>query len=52
CPSIKDALNVTAILEFQLLGFSEDPDQQPILFGLFLFMYLVTILGNLLIILA
>ncbi|XP_076714086.2 olfactory receptor 7E178-like [Callospermophilus lateralis] len=52
CPSLKDALNVTAILEFQLLGFSEDPDQQPILFGLFLSMYLVTILGNLLIILA
>nr|XP_027810851.2 LOW QUALITY PROTEIN: olfactory receptor 18-like [Marmota flaviventris] len=52
CPSIIDALNITAILEFQLLGFSEDPDQQPILFGLLLFMYLVTILGNLLIILV
>ncbi|KAM6168107.1 olfactory receptor 7D2-like [Erethizon dorsatum] len=44
--------NLTAVLEFLLLGFSEDPDQQPILFGLFLSMYLVTVLGNLLIILA
>ncbi|VTJ89798.1 Hypothetical predicted protein, partial [Marmota monax] len=34
------------------MSFSEDPDLQPILFVLFLCMYLVTILGNLLIILA
>ncbi|KAM5190489.1 olfactory receptor 7E178-like [Callospermophilus lateralis] len=34
------------------MGLSEDPQLQPILFGLFLFMYLVTVLGNLLIILA
>ncbi|MBZ3877669.1 Olfactory receptor 7E24 [Sciurus carolinensis] len=34
------------------MGLSEDPDLQHILFGLFLSMYLVTLLGNLLIILA
>ncbi|MBZ3872221.1 Olfactory receptor 18 [Sciurus carolinensis] len=34
------------------MGLSHDPDLQPILFGLFLSMYLVTVLGNLLIILA
>ncbi|XP_026346318.1 olfactory receptor-like protein OLF4 [Ursus arctos] len=44
--------NDTWISEFLLLGFSEEPELQPFLFGLFLSMYLVTILGNLLIILA
>ncbi|KAG3280478.1 OR7G2, partial [Ictidomys tridecemlineatus] len=39
-------------VEFLLLGLSEDPDLQPTIFGLFLFMYLVTLVGNLLIILA
>ncbi|KAF7465455.1 Hypothetical predicted protein [Marmota monax] len=34
------------------MNLSEDLDLQPILFGLFLSMYLVTVLGNLLIILA
>ncbi|XP_017658173.1 olfactory receptor 7E24-like [Nannospalax galili] len=34
------------------MGFSEDPELQPVLFGLFLSMYLVSVLGNLLIILA
>ncbi|XP_042549726.1 olfactory receptor 7G2-like [Dipodomys spectabilis] len=47
-----DSHNQTAITEFLLLGLSDDPDLQPILFGLFLFLYLVTVLGNLLIILA
>ncbi|XP_032766769.1 olfactory receptor 1174 [Rattus rattus] len=44
--------NHTLISEFFLLGFSNDPNLQPFLFGLFLSMYLVTVLGNLLIILA
>ncbi|XP_007532890.2 olfactory receptor 7A10-like [Erinaceus europaeus] len=44
--------NDSKILEFYLLGLSEDPEQQPLLFGLFLSMYLVIVLGNLLLILA
>ncbi|VTJ82416.1 Hypothetical predicted protein [Marmota monax] len=44
--------NHTAVSEFLLLGLTEDPALQPLIFSLFLSMYLVTILGNLLIILA
>ncbi|XP_039079607.1 olfactory receptor-like protein OLF4 [Hyaena hyaena] len=44
--------NNTRILEFLLLGFSEGPELQPLIFGLFLSMYLIAVLGNLLIILA
>ncbi|XP_025839401.1 olfactory receptor-like protein OLF4 [Vulpes vulpes] len=44
--------NDTRISEFLLLGFSEKPELQPFLFGLFLSLYLVTIFGNLLIILV
>ncbi|XP_028619701.1 olfactory receptor 867 [Grammomys surdaster] len=44
--------NHTKIAEFLILGLSDDPELQPILFGLFLSMYLVTVLGNLLIILT
>ncbi|XP_027810761.2 olfactory receptor 7E24-like [Marmota flaviventris] len=44
--------NLTGISEFYLMELSEDPELQPLLFGLFLSMYLVTVLGNLLIILA
>ncbi|XP_012518220.1 PREDICTED: olfactory receptor 7A10-like [Propithecus coquereli] len=47
-----DPVNKTQTSEFHLLGFSEDPELQPILFGVFLSMYLITVLGNLLIILA
>ncbi|XP_029774601.1 olfactory receptor-like protein OLF4 [Suricata suricatta] len=44
--------NDTQISEFFLLGFSEEPGLQPLIFGLFLSMYLITVFGNLLIILA
>ncbi|XP_057564263.1 olfactory receptor 7D4-like [Hippopotamus amphibius kiboko] len=44
--------NLTGASQFLLLGLSGDPEQQPLLFGLFLSMYLITVLGNLLIILA
>uniref|UniRef100_A0A8C0QWZ4 Olfactory receptor n=1 Tax=Canis lupus dingo TaxID=286419 RepID=A0A8C0QWZ4_CANLU len=51
--------NDTQISEFLLLGLSEEPelqplifDWQPLVFGLFLSMYLITVFGNLLIILA
>ncbi|KAM4889237.1 olfactory receptor 7D4-like [Thomomys bottae] len=46
------AQNHTGESPFLLLGLSDDPQLQPILFGLFLSMYLITVLGNLLIILA
>ncbi|EFB29661.1 hypothetical protein PANDA_021310, partial [Ailuropoda melanoleuca] len=44
--------NDTGISEFLLLGFSEEPELQPLLFALFLSMYLITVFGNLLLILA
>ncbi|XP_069335152.1 olfactory receptor 7A10-like [Eulemur rufifrons] len=44
--------NGTRISEFLLLGLSEEPELQPILFGLFVSMSLVTVLGNTLFILA
>ncbi|XP_057565395.1 olfactory receptor 7A5-like [Hippopotamus amphibius kiboko] len=44
--------NDTGISEFILLGFSDEPQLQPLVFGLFLSMYLITVFGNLLIILA
>ena len=44
--------NHTGVSQFLLLGLSDDPELQPLLFGVFLSMYLVTVLGNLLIILA
>ncbi|XP_064135958.1 olfactory receptor 7A10-like [Loxodonta africana] len=47
-----ESRNQTAISKFILLGLSEDTDLQPLLFGLFLYMYLVCVIGNLLIILA
>ncbi|XP_032121751.1 olfactory receptor 7A10-like [Sapajus apella] len=47
-----EPMNDTRILGFLLLRLSEEPELQPIIFGLFLSMYLTTVFGNLLIILA
>ncbi|XP_011382345.1 olfactory receptor 7D4-like [Pteropus vampyrus] len=47
-----EARNRTEVSEFLLLGLSDGPGLQLLLCGVFLSMYLVTILGNLLIILA
>ncbi|XP_059551213.1 olfactory receptor 7E24-like [Myotis daubentonii] len=44
--------NLTRVSEFFLLGLSDDLDLQPLLLGLFLSMYLVAVLGNMLIILT
>ncbi|XP_049737349.1 olfactory receptor 7G3-like [Elephas maximus indicus] len=44
--------NQTGLAEFLLLGLSENPELQPLLFGMFLTLYLITVAGNLLIILA
>ncbi|KAM5310517.1 olfactory receptor 1P1-like [Glossophaga mutica] len=44
--------NQTTIFEFLLWGLSEQPEQQHILFLLFLWMYVVTVAGNLLVVLA
>ena len=44
--------NLTSVSEFFLMGLSDDPELQPLLCVLFLSTYLVTMLGNLLIILA
>ncbi|XP_034360980.1 olfactory receptor 1f45-like [Arvicanthis niloticus] len=44
--------NQSSVSEFLLLGLSRQPQQQQLLFLLFLIMYLATVLGNLLIILA
>ncbi|EHB03144.1 Olfactory receptor 1F1 [Heterocephalus glaber] len=46
------SLNQSCISEFLLLGLSRQPQQQQLLFLLFLTMYLATVLGNLLIVLA
>ncbi|KAH0511616.1 Olfactory receptor 1D2 [Microtus ochrogaster] len=47
-----DGSNQSGDSEFLLLGLSEVPEHQRILFGTFLSMYLVTVVGNVLIILA
>ncbi|EHB05469.1 Olfactory receptor 7A5 [Heterocephalus glaber] len=50
--SLMETGNETGVTNFLLLGFTDDPGLQCLLFGLLLPMYLVTITGNLLIILA
>ena len=52
CPFFMEPRNRTRVSQFFLLRLSDDPDLQPLLFGLFLSTYLVTVLGNLLLILA
>ncbi|XP_010643455.1 olfactory receptor 7G2-like [Fukomys damarensis] len=47
-----ESRNQTAVSEFFLLGLTDDPELQPLIFSLFLSMYLFTISGNLMIILA
>ena len=47
-----ESQNLTGVSEFLLLGLSNDLNLQPLLFGLFLSLYLVTLFGNLLIILV
>ncbi|XP_036736867.2 olfactory receptor 7A10-like [Manis pentadactyla] len=47
-----DPGNDTRISGFLLLGLSDEPALQALLFGLFLFMYLITVFGNLFTILA
>ena len=45
-------INLTNVSEFLLLGLSEEQELRPLIFGVFLSMYLITVFGNLLIILA
>ena len=44
--------NDTGMAQFILLGLSEELELRPLIFGLFLFMFLITVFGNLLIIFA
>ncbi|XP_051025647.1 olfactory receptor 1361-like [Acomys russatus] len=47
-----EGANLSGVSEFLLLGLSQNPRQQQLLFSVFLSMYLLTALGNLLVILA
>ncbi|XP_068945373.1 olfactory receptor 5V1-like [Petaurus breviceps papuanus] len=49
---IKDRRNQTVVTEFIFLGFSNHPELQGLFFLIFLVVYLVTLLGNLLILTA
>ncbi|XP_072494206.1 olfactory receptor 5V1-like [Notamacropus eugenii] len=50
--AFKDRENQTIVMEFIFLGFSNHPDLQGLFFLLFLVIYLITILGNTLILAA
>ncbi|XP_028619740.1 olfactory receptor 18-like isoform X1 [Grammomys surdaster] len=52
CPNNTEAQNLQVVSQFHLMSLSENPELQPFLFVLFLSFYMVTVLGNLLIILA
>uniref|UniRef100_A0A8C8T2R9 Olfactory receptor 7E24-like n=2 Tax=Peromyscus maniculatus bairdii TaxID=230844 RepID=A0A8C8T2R9_PERMB len=52
CPRNIEPQNLTFISEFYLMGLTDNPELEPVLFGLFLSVYLVAVLGNLIIILA
>uniref|UniRef100_A0A8C6FSB2 Olfactory receptor n=1 Tax=Moschus moschiferus TaxID=68415 RepID=A0A8C6FSB2_MOSMO len=45
-------MEINQTRKFILLGLSNEPELQPLIFGLFLSMYLITVFGNLLLILA
>ncbi|XP_006877944.1 PREDICTED: olfactory receptor 7G2-like [Chrysochloris asiatica] len=47
-----DSGNQTSVSQFFLMGMTEDPELQPLIFSLFLIIYMVTVLGNILIVLA
>ncbi|KAM5232317.1 olfactory receptor-like protein OLF4 [Hipposideros larvatus] len=47
-----EPMNITRVSEILLLGLAKEPELQSLIYGLFLSMYLITVLGNLLIILA
>ncbi|XP_049644177.1 uncharacterized protein LOC126030006 [Suncus etruscus] len=52
CQSYIEPQNLTSVSAFFLMGLSDDPDIQPLLFGLFLSMYLIAVSGNIVLIIA
>ncbi|XP_034366792.2 olfactory receptor 7E24-like [Arvicanthis niloticus] len=52
CSNNTEAQNLQVVSQFRLMSLSENPELQPFLFVLFLSLYMITVLGNLLIILA
>uniref|UniRef100_A0A673U5H8 Olfactory receptor n=1 Tax=Suricata suricatta TaxID=37032 RepID=A0A673U5H8_SURSU len=50
CEEVKANDNISTIKQFVLLGFSEVPNLQPFLFGMFSIIYVIILIGNSLII--